>query len=288
MPGGVAVPARRTRVLGVRSVPVERSGETRDDWVVVEEPLEIRVDGEPLAVTMRTPGQDVELALGFLYSEGLISQRSDVASVDASLEQRGAPEGPEGNTVAIELSPAARGRYATRRRELRAFPATSACGVCGKPSLEDLWQRVPALEPVRSSDDELAVLVRRLPERLRETQVLFEATGGIHAAALFALDGSLVALREDVGRHNAIDKLIGAALLDQRLPLHQHVLLTSGRAGYEIVQKALAAAVPVVAALGAASSLALEVAAWGGVAVYSFVRAEGANRHLAATDRRQE
>jgi FdhD protein len=188
----------------------------------------------------------------------------------------------EAGVVAVELSEQGRERRARRRREVRTFPATSAGGVCGKPSLADLWQRVPRLEPLARNTGELGLLVRRLPQSMRAAQRLFTPTGGVHAAALFDLDGILLDLREDVGRHNAVDKVIGAALLAGRLPLHHTVLLTSGRAGYEIVQKALAAAVPVVAAIGAASSLALEVAAWADMEVFSFVNEEGANRHLLA------
>jgi len=279
---------------GLRRVRVERaSGRLEDDVVVVEEPLEIRVQGEQVVVTMRTPLDDVELAAGFLFSEGLIEGRSDLARIehapndapernaDADLEPR---RRPVGNVLEVELTAEGRRRYAERRREARAFPATSACGVCGKPSLEDLWQRVPRLAPLACEEAALLAVIPRLPERMRRAQALFERTGGIHAAALFDLEGRLLDLREDIGRHNAVDKVIGGALLADRLPLHQTILLSSGRAGYEIVQKALCAAVPVVATVGAASSLALEVAQWGGMRLFSFVGRGTASRHLGAAE----
>jgi len=287
----------KAQALGLRRARVERpSGRLEDDVVVVEEPLEIRVQGEPLVVTMRTPVDDVELAAGFLFSEGLIGSRADLgrieyAPADAADRDETTGGGPllgdAGNVLEVELTSAGQRRYAERRRDARAFPATSACGVCGKPSLRDLWQRVPRLEPLAGDEAALAATVQRLPERMRGAQALFERTGGIHAAALFDLAGTLIDLREDVGRHNAVDKIVGAALLAERLPLHQTILLTSGRASYEIVQKALTAAIPVVAAVGAASSLALDVAEWGGMRLFSFVGRETASRHVFRTDHRQ-
>jgi FdhD protein len=282
----------KAQARGLRRVRVERpSGRLEDDVVAVEEPLEIRVQGEPVVVTMRTPVDDVELAAGFLFSEGLIGSRSDLSRIEcARADDRDETaegerlRGDGGNVLEVELTSAGQRRYAERRREARAFPATSACGVCGKPSLRDLWQRVPRLEPLAAGDEAaLAATVQRLPERMRRAQALFDRTGGIHAAALFDLEGRLIDLREDVGRHNAVDKIVGAALLAERLPLHQTILLASGRAGYEIVQKALTAAIPVVAAVGAASSLALDVAEWGGMRLFSFVGRETASRHVFRT-----
>jgi FdhD protein len=268
--------ARTQRILEVGrcAVRVERRGEVADDVVIREEPLEIRLDGEPLAVTMRTPGEDVELAVGFLHAEGILTAVDELERVDSVEDDR----------VEVSLRPAARERFAEREREARMFPATSACGVCGKPSLEDLWQRIPRLVAPTIADRDLDALVARLPERMRESQPLFGETGGVHAAALFDEAGRLLDLREDVGRHNAIDKLVGAALLDGRLPFECCIVVTSGRAGYEIVQKALAAGAPVLAAVGAASSLAVRLASLGGMRLYSFVGRDGGNRHLSSAE----
>ncbi len=255
---------------------VKRPGrEPEADWVVVEEPLQIRVEGEPLAVTMRTPGADRELVAGFLFSEGLIDGPADLASVGMARDvfESSHPE----NTVAVRLSAAAaRHLPARRQRAGRDFVAVAACGVCGKKTIDSLRQEMAPIEPLEVPLE----LLRELPERMRASQRLFAETGGIHAAALFEPDGRLVALHEDIGRHNAVDKLIGDALLRGAWPLGQRVLLSSGRAGFEVVQKALRAGLPVMAAVGAASSLAVEMAREAGMTLYSFVGPGRGNRHV--------
>jgi len=266
----------RGGLQGARRDPrAETSGDGRPglevDWAVVEEPLEIRVAGRPLAVTMRTPGHDRELALGFLHSEGLVQHVGEVVRFG-----RPAADDPQrGNRVIVELTSEALARWAERAIE-REFRATSACGVCGKPSLEDLDQRLPPIEPL----DWDRSLVHELPARMRPGQSLFEQTGGLHAAALFTAAGELVDLYEDIGRHNAVDKLVGARLLAGEASLAGRLLVVSGRAGFEIVQKAAVAACPVLLAVGAASSLAVELAEEAGIELWSFVGEERANRHL--------
>ncbi len=273
-----------------RSALVERSGALGDDVVAVEEPLEIRVDGEAVVVTMRSPGAERDLALGYLYAEGLIEQAADVENVtvggaprpDAELPQDAEPT-VTGSIVDVRLSAggrrAANRRAETRKRE-RAFRVTSACGVCGKPSLEDLWVRLPAIRPLDLEPDRERLLVQGLPAAMQEGQALFDDTGGVHAAALFEVAGGqpgLLWLREDIGRHNAVDKVVGRALRTQRLPLDNTILAVSGRLGFEIVQKAAVAAIPVLAAVGAPSSLALDIAHLAGIRVYAFVAADRSN-----------
>jgi FdhD protein len=251
----------------VRTVEDGR-GRLRSDVLATEEPMEIRlVSGgmrRTVAVTMRTPGSDFELAAGFLYGEGIVSSQEDIKKisycVDVDAEQRF-------NIVNVELRD-------TREYDLRPlerhFYTTSACGVCGKASLEQLELRgCPVIPP---GPEVAAEVVYSLPEKLREAQGLFEATGGLHAAALFDANGELVALREDVGRHNATDKLVGWALLEGRLPLSQHIVMVSGRSSYEIMQKCLAAGVPIVCAVSAPSSLAVDVAQQFGMTLVGFLR----------------
>ncbi len=255
---------------------MERPGRGPEaDLVVVEEPLQIRVAGEPLAVTMRTPGADRELAVGFLFSEGLIDGPADLASVEMARDvfESSYPE----NTVDVRLSPAAARLLPERRQRTgRDFVAVAACGVCGKRTIDSLRQEISAIEPLELPLE----LLGTLPERMRASQRLFAETGGIHAAALFEPDGRLVALFEDIGRHNAVDKLIGDALLRDAWPLGRRALVSSGRAGFEVVQKALRAGIPVMAAVGAASSLAVKMAREGGMALYSFVGPGRGNRHV--------
>ena len=276
-----------------RAAAVERGeGDARRDRVAVEEPLEIRVDGEAVVVTMRSPGAEAELALGYLYSEGWIENAADVENVaGAAAEGQGAPL--PGSIVDVRLSAAGRRRASrrarTRERE-RAFRVTSACGVCGKPSLDDLWVRLPAIRPLDLPPDRERRLVQGLPAAMETRQALFDATGGVHAAGLFEVraagdgnrDGNseraeLLWLREDIGRHNAVDKVVGRALQAGRLPLDSTVLAVSGRLGFEIVQKAAVAAVPVIAAVGAPSSLALDIAHLAGIRVYAFVAGDRSN-----------
>ena len=229
---------------------------TRSDALVVEEPLEIRLDDEPLAVTMRTPGHDVELAAGFLVTEGVARDFGAVTSI--------AHCDGEGNTVLVRSEPGSPGIVPPPPR---AFTATSACGLCGKATLESLHARAPALHA------DVAVL-RALPERLRAAQPLFRDTGALHAAGLFSLQGELLCAREDIGRHNAVDKVVGWAALDGRLPLSGSILLVSGRIGFEIAQKALVAGIPITAAISGASSLAVDLARENGQALVAFLRGE--------------
>jgi FdhD protein len=263
--------ARRGSKTRVRVRVVEDGqARVRPDTLATEEPMEMRlISGgarQTVAVTMRTPGADFELAAGFLYGEGIVSSPEDIKKisycVDADLdaEQRY-------NIVNVELQGG--GDYDLRPLE-RHFYTTSACGVCGKASLEQLELRdCPVIPPGPKVATET---IYSLPGKLREAQGLFEATGGLHAAALFDAEGNLVALKEDVGRHNATDKLIGWALLEGRIPLSDHIVMVSGRSSFEIMQKCLAAGVPIVCAISAPSSLAVDVARQFNMTLIGFLR----------------
>jgi FdhD protein len=242
----------------------------RPDALATEEPMEIRLlagqTKQTVAVTMRTPGADFELAAGFLYGEGIVDSADDIQKIsycvdsDLDTEQRY-------NIVNVELRG---GREFDLRPLERHFYTTSACGVCGKASLEQLELRGCPVMP--SGPEVSAEIINTLPEKLREAQGLFDATGGLHAAALFDNKGELLALREDVGRHNATDKLVGWALLEGRLPLTDHIVMVSGRSSFEILQKCLTAGVPVVCAISAPSSLAVDVAREFGMTLVGFLR----------------
>lgn len=245
---------------------VEGSQSSRvDDRLAVEEALEIRLGDRNLSITMRTPGNDFELAVGFLHAEGIIRQSDDIRFL-------GRPPDGNQNIVVLELRESAKGPV----RPKRNFVMTSACGVCGKASLRDLQANAcPKLPP---NDFELSPeIIYSLPSRLREAQSVFEATGGLHAAAMFDSTGHLQAIREDVGRHNAVDKLIGASLMNHDLPLSRSILLVSGRASFELVQKALMAGIPVMAAVGAPSSLAVSTADRAGMTLIGFLRKDRFN-----------
>jgi len=239
------------------------------DEVAREEPLELRLGGASLAVVMRTPGEDVELAMGFLVTERVIESAAQVASVrHAAL----APDAEAAeNVMQVVLADDVVVDFDRLRRNLYS---SSSCGICGKATIENVLASAP---PLRDTVRFPADFFYALPERLRQSQVAFERTGGMHAAGLFAADGSLLVVREDVGRHNAVDKVIGWALRNGRVPLEGCVLLVSGRVSYEIVQKALAARVPVVAAVSAPSSLAIELAARSGVTLLAFLRERSFN-----------
>jgi len=241
-----------TARVGVLRVP---GGEV-EDRVAVEEPLEIRIGGRPVAVTMRTPGHDEELALGFCLSEGL---RPTAARL---------PDDLSANTVEVDAPGFDPGRLA------RSFYTSSSCGVCGKGALEAVAVEAARVE---SSLRIVADVARSLPDRLREAQAGFDATGGLHATGLFTPLGELLCLREDVGRHNAMDKVIGWAYRDQRLPLSDSVLCVSGRLSFELVQKAAVAGCPVLVAVGAPSSLAVELATDRGITLCGFVRHDRLN-----------
>jgi FdhD protein len=230
------------------------------DELVAEEPLEIRVGGRPVSVTMRTPGADVELALGFLLSEGILHGADDVRSAKPLTPEESC------NVVEVELR---EGLDLDLARLTRHVFASSSCGVCGKATIDAIHQQFPAVE----SDVAIgAETLLALPRRSREAQLCFERTGGLHAAALFDARGELVVLREDVGRHNAVDKAIGYGLREGLLPFDSHVLLVSGRSSFEIMQKALAARIPIVAAISAPSSLAVEFAVASNQTLIGFLR----------------
>jgi FdhD protein len=243
------------------------------DRLTIEEPLEIRlVYGLPedrrkkrIAVTMRTPGEDKELALGFLFTEGIIQGIDQVAEVEQITVEG---DYLHQNIVQVALAPDI---HVDIARLERNFYTSSSCGICGKASIEAVAQELPPDFP-RLPFQLSAKLIHSLPQSLREVQSVFEQTGGIHAAAVFTLDGQLQWVREDVGRHNALDKLIGAALIEDALPLTESILLLSGRCSFELVQKSLMAGIPALAAVGAPSSLAIQLARENGMCVLGFVR----------------
>jgi FdhD protein len=228
--------------------------ERKDDYLAAEEPLEIRIGDEPLSVTMRTPGHDLELAAGFLFTEGLIQNREQIVAI-ASLAPVTDDGVKRGNVIQAELLEEATPDFANMRRH---FFASSSCGICGKASIDAVRSRL-LIAPNPEFRVE-AELLTSLPDVLRSSQDVFQRTGGLHAAALFDSSGGLLVVREDIGRHNAVDKVVGWALLDHRVPLGNAVLLVSGRGGFEIVQKALVAGVPVLASVSAPSSLAVQLA----------------------------
>ncbi|MCB9760583.1 MAG: formate dehydrogenase accessory sulfurtransferase FdhD [Alphaproteobacteria bacterium] len=248
-------------------------GEPDEDSVVTEEPLEIRVEGRPLAVTMRTPGHDRELAAGFLYTEGLIDGPDDLTALARVRD----PLDPQDNTLDARLAAGVRADEGRFQSAQRAFYASSSCGICGKATIANILRGAPPLErPLRAPPS----LLVTLPQAMREAQSAFDRTGGLHAAALFDLEGRLEVLREDVGRHNAVDKVLGWRLLEDRAPVDDRVLVVSGRAGFEVVQKALVARVPVLAAVGAPSSLAVQLAAEAGMQLVGFLRDGRFNEYL--------
>ena len=244
----------------------------RPDALAAEEPLEIRVDGKPLSVTMRTPGHDVELAHGFLLTEGVIGSSEDLLSARYcdSLDDQGRNTY---NVLDITLAPGVEPPDTSLERN---FYTTSSCGVCGKASLDAVKLKSrfsPAGDPVRVHYRTIV----GLPDALREAQKVFSSTGGLHGAALFTADGELIVAREDVGRHNAVDKALGRCLLDGRIPAAGTVLMVSGRASFELVQKAVMAGVPMMTAVSAPSSLAVELAAEAGMTLVGFLRGETMN-----------
>jgi FdhD protein len=253
----------KRNILTVPIQKIESGGASMraQDLVAVEEPLQIRLGDADVAITMRTPGHDRELALGFLYTEGLLANPDQIAEVRVD----------ESAAVIVTLIAGLAPDIDARR-----FYVTSSCGICGKASIDALaasgCAMLPAGQPKLSAD-----LVPHLPAKLREAQALFEHTGGLHAAGLFNTAGELLYVREDVGRHNAVDKLIGAAFLERQLPLHDHVLMLSGRISFELVQKAVTAGIPIVVAVGAPSSLAIQTAMRFGMTLIGFVRGERFN-----------
>lgn len=264
------------RTQSVRQVSIDAMRDARltarEDTVVIEEPLEIRIAsagefgmGTAISITMRTPGQDVDLAVGFLHGEGIIRTREDVADVR--------PCGPTGNIVKVELAP---GVELDPARLQRNFYTTSSCGVCGTASLDavERMMRSPRVDDAMKVDP---ALFETLSDRARAGQDVFRETGGLHAACLFDEAGELTDLREDVGRHNALDKLVGKRLLAGELPLSRSILFLSGRASFELLQKASAAGIPAVAAVGAPSSLAIDLAERTGILLVGFLRGRSFN-----------
>lgn len=242
------------------------------DRLAAEEPLEIRVAGRSIAVAMRTPGHDDELAAGFLLTEGVIHRADEVFEIARcpDLDPSAA-----GNVIDVTLAP---GHGADLDALTRHVFTSSSCGVCGKATIDSVFQHFP---PVTSDLRVSPATLLSLPATLRQAQATFEKTGGLHASALFDADGRLELLREDVGRHNALDKVIGRALLDGRLPLHDRILLVSGRLSFELIQKALAAGIPIVAAISAPSSLAVDLARHSGQTLVGFLREGGFNLYSA-------
>ena len=262
-------------VLRVRDGVISR----RPDTLAAEEPMEIRVNGRPLTVTMRTPGGDFDLAIGFLVSEGVVHTADDVASVRYCAGAT-ADGGNTYNVVDVGLAAHVPPPDASLER---SFYTTSSCGLCGKASLEAV--RTSSAWSV--AEDTLRVtpeLLTTLPERLRESQRVFDSTGGLHAAGLFDADGNLLCVREDVGRHNAVDKVIGHALREGLVPLRNSMLMVSGRASFELVQKAVMAGIPLLAAVSAPSSLAVDLADDNGLTLVGFLRGTSMNVY-AGTDR---
>jgi FdhD protein len=249
------------------------------DMVVTEEPLQLMLDGKALSVVMRTPGHDLELSLGLMFSEGILRAATDVRLIRISAESGELEAGVavesslvESNQVDIHLA----GK--PRRKPERSMLSSSACGVCGTVLIEDLRRD---LAPLPAGSSVNPSLLPGLVERLRSGQGVFDRTGGLHAAGLFTNAGELVTLREDVGRHNAVDKVVGRALLDERVPLNDSILVVSGRAGYEIVQKSVTAGIPVLAAVGAPSSLAVALAREFNQTLVGFLKGERFNVYSA-------
>ncbi len=254
----------------------------RPDQLSVEEPLEIRIHGEPLTVTMRTPGHDIELVHGFLFSEGLVRAAGDISLArycagSVLLDDTGVPQNTY-NVVDVTLAPGVRPPSETARR---AFLTSSACGVCGTASIEQLRRRTQ-FDVGSDATVVTARTVAGLPAALREHQRAFDRTGGVHAAGLFSAAGEPLVVREDVGRHNAVDKVVGWAMMNARLPLVGCVLMVSGRASFELVQKSVMAGIPCLAAVSAPSSLAVECAEDAGSTLIGFVRGSRLNVYTGA------
>ena len=246
-----------TRWRNFQSTPV-------DDRLVVEEPLEIRVGNQSLIVVMRTPGHDFELGAGFLYTEGLIQSADDIGAMAYCEDADGTNLQ---NIINIHL---VNGKILEEQASWqRNFHANASCGLCGKMTIESVWQEIP---PIKSSFQINQAVLYKLNERLKSAQTVFAETGGLHAAGLFNAQGELHIAREDIGRHNAVDKVIGQALLSEQIPLDRHILMVSGRASFEIIQKALFARIPAIVAVSAASSLAVELARGSEMMLIGFMR----------------
>lgn len=261
-PAGTLDPIRKVTVVRVSA----DARSTESDVAAVEEPLEVRLHDRSFAVIMRTPGSDRELAAGFLLAEGVVRDSADLGAVEHCRH----PHHPDvHNVVNVFLLGDAAGRLEATLDERRNVMANSSCGLCGRVTIDSLKVRAAAL---RSTMSVTAEVVHGFPDALRAQQAVFDRTGGLHGAALFTPTGDLITAAEDVGRHNAVDKVIGRMLLDERLPLANAVLVVSGRTSYEIVQKAWLAGVPVICAVSAPSSLAIELAAEAGITLLGFAR----------------
>jgi FdhD protein len=259
-----------TDTIGASIQTVERgSSSSRSDLLAIEEPLQLCLNGSPLSITMRTPGADLDLAVGFLLTEGIIADVREILSMRTGP----AEDADSGERVTVWLQPEV---VVDPVRVRRNFYTSSSCGVCGKLAIGAI-EVSPTRYMRRAGPHFDSDLIYRLPNLLRNAQDAFDRTGGIHAAALFSPEGALLGLREDVGRHNAVDKLIGFALRDGTVPLGDSLILVSGRAGFELVQKSVMAAIPVLAAVGAPSSLAVETAQRFGMTLVGFLRGERFN-----------
>ena len=262
LPAKVAIaPHGTTRLKGQSAVSAE-------DQLAVEEPLEIRIGGDPVAVIMRTPGDDFELAAGFLHTEGVLQSPTDIGAISYCRDAQ--PPNLE-NIVDVVLADGVRFDAERLRRNVYA---SSSCGICGKATIDAIHAHAP---PITADFTLPPNLLYSLPDRLRAEQTVFDKTGGLHGAGLFDLDGNLIVLKEDVGRHNAVDKVIGNLMIGERLPPGRSILMVSGRAGFEILQKALVARIPVVSAVSAPSSLAVELAAQSNMTLVGFLRGDRLN-----------
>jgi FdhD protein len=264
------VPTVSHRVVKVR----DQDATECQDHLAVEEPLEIRLGGISLTVTMRTPGEDEELVAGFLFSEGVITSADDL---DVIARYRGPDGDPDdGNAMNVLLKGDVR---VAKDRLRRNFVASSSCGLCGKATIDAIRAALP---PVQSDLVISVERLNRLAAAMHDAQLTFEKTGGLHAAGLFDADGRLIVLREDIGRHNAVDKVIGHMVLARSMPLDRHVLMVSGRVSFEIMQKALTARIPVIAAVSAPSSMAVQMALAADMTLIGFVRNGGFNLYAGA------
>lgn len=275
LPGSWRSPLDPQRVMSTSVIHwQEQAQQPREEALTVEEPFEVRINHQSLAVIMRTPGHDHELAMGFLLTEGVVAQAGDVLAIEDDVDADGLPLA---NVVNVTL------RNTNQQAALqpqpvafeRHFAVSASCGLCGKNSIADLMISTPPLEP-----DDLhfaSNVLYELPNRLRTAQSVFTYTGGLHAAGLFDASGQLLLLREDVGRHNAVDKIIGHGLLSGSFPYRQHILMVSGRTSFEIIQKALLARIPCIAAISAPSSLAVELAERSGITLIGFLRDRAMN-----------
>jgi len=270
----VLIPAMKAaRTIEIQRLIPAKGVKAADDLIAIEEPLEIRVEGQSIAVVMRTPGEDRELAAGFLLTEGIIRSAKDIFDITTCVTSNRASEG---NVVDAAL--ANPNGFDPSKLSRHVF-TSSSCGVCGKLSIEAVMKR---RKPLQDRTTFSTKTILSLPRRLLRGQTTFKATGGLHACALFGTDGTFLALREDVGRHNALDKLIGWALLEKRTPLTGHIVLLSGRASFEMLQKAHAAGIPIVVAIGAPSSLAVDFARESGQILCGFVRGRSMNIYAGA------